>query len=238
MLAPSLLPTSGNSGSPRRRCLCPCPPVPCSCPPSLSVTQINSDTELALAQHPCLCVLPTRPLPTLRSAPAWWHQFGGWDGNTYTCTHTHSYCRGSVKLLLSSGVPNGDPWHCQEQGTSSLGHSMHSLNTWPWVGHPRPLLAGLWVPGALQAHVAEAWPAMSLCRQAWLCPISQSPPCFPAWGSWCSCQLSTSTSLSITPCATATRAPACHMPCPHPQNSPGEVSLQPCPWKGCQPWLC
>lgn len=140
MLAPSLLPTSGNSGSPRRRCLCPCPPVPCSCPPSLSVTQINSDTELALAQHPCLCVLPTRPLPTLRPAPAWWHQFGGWDGNTYTCTHTlilQGLCEAFAQL-----------WGPQ----------------WGPLALPR---AGNEQPGALHAlieHMALAGPSSTLAR--------------------------------------------------------------------------
>lgn len=224
MLAPSLLPTSGNSGSPRRRCLCPCPPVPCSCPPTLSVTQINSDTELALAQHPCLCVLPTRPLPTLRPAPARWHQFGGWDGNTYTCTHT-LILQGLCEAFAQLWGPQWGPLALPRPGNEQPG-ALHALIEHMALAGPSSTLA--------------RWPlgAMSLCRQAWLCPISQSRPCFPAWGSLCSCQLSTSTSLSITPCATATRAPACHMPCPHPQHSPGEVSLQPCPWKGCQPWLC
>lgn len=140
MLAPSLLPTSGNSGSPRRRCLCPCPPVPCSCPPTLSVTQINSDTELALAQHPCLCVLPTRPLPTLRPAPARWHQFGGWDGNTYTCTHTlilQGLCEAFAQL-----------WGPQ----------------WGPLALPRP---GNEQPGALHAlieHMALAGPSSTLAR--------------------------------------------------------------------------
>lgn len=107
---------------------------------------------------------------------------------------------------------------------------MHSLNTWPWLCHPQPLLLGLWVPGALQAHVACGGGMAShapLPPSLALFPLSLSPPCSSEWGSQCSCQLSTSTSLSITPCATTTWTPACHMPCPHPQHSPGEVSLQP-----------
>lgn len=156
------------------------------------------------------------------------------------CTHT-LILQGLCEAFAQPWGPQLNALAPPRQGMSSLGHSlhsapMHSLNTQPWLCHPRPLLLCLWVPPALQAHVAGGGgtashvplPPGHVTRPGSV-PISLSPPSFPEWESQCSCQLSTSTSLSITPCATT---PACHMPCPHPQHSPGEVSLQPCPWKG------
>lgn len=46
--------------------------------------------------------------------------------------------------------------------------------------------------------VVEASPPMPLCHQAWLCPPLIVTPVLLGMGSQCSCQLSTSTSLSIT----------------------------------------